>query len=957
MAFANEQDERLRYLRTLPDEVRALRVALQQAEDAGLCELVVRSNATLDEILDILRRYRDRIAVFHYGGHADSYYLLVEKMGGLTASVHAGGFAALLGEQRGLQLVFLNGCSTQHHVNDLLAAGVPAVLATAQDIEDSMATEFATQFYTGFASGAGINTAYNEAAAALHTRYGNPGFLPDWLPWNLCVRPGSEETKAWNLPNAVGNPLYGLPALPEMDLPDMPYRHLNWFRRTDAETFFGRGHEIRDLYQRVTAPHGAPIVLFYGQSGVGKSSLLAAGLLPRLEQVCTVVYARRDQECGLAGSLRDAIGGQENLLTEPCATPADDSSRPGQMCATKAGRPLVVILDQVEEIFTRPNLALPNELGEFLAKLQVLFGVPAKRPQLRLILSFRKEWLAEIEKRLAEHHLSCTKVFLQRLVRQGIVEAINGPARCQRLRYQYNLTLADGLAEEIADDLLADHGSAVAPTLQILLSKLWERAKERNYDRPIFDRDLYHALRGEGLLLSDFLDRQLGSLRRDRPELVDSGLALDLLAFHTTPVGTAEQRTLEELKSTYRHQQTVLPELLDKYRDLYLLVDPVENRPDSEPASRMAHDTLAPLVRQRFDESDAPGQRARRILESRVSRENTNLQVGPLGDSDLAIVEAGQLGMRAWYDRETALVVLSRKALAQRNWRTRLVLVAFGIMIAVIGGIVTWGLPVALQQWDQWTADRARRQATSLVQKGEQMAAHNDHGGAAQKFQQALNLKWSPPPDTPIYVWIEPGEFTMGSDDANPPRSNEGLQQETTDGFWIMRTEVTNAQYARCVEAGKCDELSNELWKEEARANYPVTYVDESRAQQYAEWVGGRLPLEKEWEKACRGTDGRSYPWGDTAPTADMARYSSSTRAESRPEKVGSYPSGANGLYDMAGNVWELAISKNGELVARGGSFAVTDERVRCVSVNTKIDMGGADYVGFRVISLASVDR
>ena len=72
-----------------------------------------------------------------------------------------------------------------------------------------------------------------------------------------------------------------------------------------------------------------------------------------------------------------------------------------------------------------------------------MFGDPAQRPQGKLILSFRKEWLAEIEKRLAEQRLPYGKVFLERLDRQGVMEAVAGPARAQRLREHFGLAVSD----------------------------------------------------------------------------------------------------------------------------------------------------------------------------------------------------------------------------------------------------------------------------------------------------------------------------------------------------------------------------------------------------------------------------------------------------------------------------------------------------------------------------------
>jgi hypothetical protein len=115
LAFANEEVGGRGYLRNLRQEARRLRDTLDQAEQKGWCEVVERPNATLDEILDVFQdaRYRDRVAVFHYGGHANGYQLLLESATGETAAADAGGLAVFLGGQHGLQLVFLNGCSTQ----------------------------------------------------------------------------------------------------------------------------------------------------------------------------------------------------------------------------------------------------------------------------------------------------------------------------------------------------------------------------------------------------------------------------------------------------------------------------------------------------------------------------------------------------------------------------------------------------------------------------------------------------------------------------------------------------------------------------------------------------------------------------------------------------------------------------------------------------------------------------
>ncbi|MBI3360139.1 MAG: SUMF1/EgtB/PvdO family nonheme iron enzyme [Chloroflexi bacterium] len=163
------------------------------------------------------------------------------------------------------------------------------------------------------------------------------------------------------------------------------------------------------------------------------------------------------------------------------------------------------------------------------------------------------------------------------------------------------------------------------------------------------------------------------------------------------------------------------------------------------------------------------------------------------------------------------------------------------------------------------------------------------------------------PVDKAVLVYVPAGSFLMGSDlgglDERP------VHKVTVNGFWIDRTEVTNAQYAQCVAAGACQPPSNtssashSLYYGDTKFdNFPVLYVVWDSAVTYCKWAGKRLPTEAEWEKAAAGTDQRLYPWGKDAPTKNLLNFSSRDTVA-----VGSYPDGASpyGALDMAGNVSE----------------------------------------------------
>ncbi len=255
-------------------------------------------------------------------------------------------------------------------------------------------------------------------------------------------------------------------------------------------------------------------------------------------------------------------------------------------------------------------------------------------------------------------------------------------------------------------------------------------------------------------------------------------------------------------------------------------------------------------------------------------------------------------------------------------------------------------------------------------------------------------------------VLIPAGSFSMGSD------PNVGLAEckklfykpddckrewfeveapihtVTLDAFYMDKYEVTNAQYAECVKAGQCKPPTDtksatrqSYYGNAEYDTYPIIYVDWTQAKTYCEWRGGRLPTEAQWEKAARGTDGRIYPWGndfdgrkgnfcDKNCFLDWANKNyDDGYADTAP--VGSYPSGVspNGVYDMAGNVWEWGSdyddvgyynkspqnnpennSPSNARVLRGGSWNGIDFDSRSVARDRSAPTNSVSSLGFRCV-------
>jgi formylglycine-generating enzyme required for sulfatase activity len=327
---------------------------------------------------------------------------------------------------------------------------------------------------------------------------------------------------------------------------------------------------------------------------------------------------------------------------------------------------------------------------------------------------------------------------------------------------------------------------------------------------------------------------------------------------------------------------------------------------------------------------------------------------------DSAVDLLGKPGFVATMAPAAEYLAASRKLAAAGRRRARLVqAVIYTLLLCIIAGLVGFINQAFLREQYQWRIVMRPSVLTDTQEKEKAAKPGSD-------FNECAN-------GCPIMIVVLAGKFMMGSPESENDRSNdEGPQHEVTIGqpFAVGKTDVTFAEWDKCVAAGGCPNAADSGW---GRDDRPVINVTWDEAKIYSAWLAKqtgkpyRLLTEAEWEYAARAGNSGRYSFGDDeALLGDYAWFSDNSDAKTQP--VGTKKPNAFGLYDMHGNVWQwvedcynesysgtptdgsAVTSKDcGRRASRGGSWSGDPAILRSANRNGFTAFYRVGNTGFRV--------
>jgi formylglycine-generating enzyme required for sulfatase activity len=699
-----------------------------------------------------------------------------------------------------------------------------------------------------------------------------------------------------------------LPAAPPEGIDDgtiapCPYPGLAYYGPQDGGMFFGRDKAVAALEAAVGRQQLTALV---GASGTGKSSVVLAGLAPRLHACGGWRFSLfrvstepdRNPFMALARALVPLLGEQSAIDRLEAVQKLAGSLEGGGISlqnalgGCRASNPckrILLIADQFEEAFT---LVVNEERRRrFIDVLLSGFAQTPRAgpPEVALILTLRADFYGTVLRyRPLSDALQDHVENLAPMTREELREAIVKPAGA--------VSFESGLVETLLDAVQKHRGSL--PLLQFALREMWDRQHRRCLTRAIYD-----AIGGVEGALAQRAQAIFDELTDKGSDAAKAKLFRRLFTrLVTLGEGVEDSRRVVDGEELGPDAWGLAQQLAGETNRLVV----TGNAAGGTQTAEVVHEALIRNWPMLIDwiESDRRFQSWLRQLKPRVEEwrknpadEGTLLRGNALAGAEVWLARRCEdlSGEERDYIQAGAAL---REANRRREDEEKAARERFRHFVRRSGQAATTAavLFVVLTSFHIWVKNN-NKDATWHM------------GWTALTTRAYLALH---PPMEPEMAPIPAGPFTMGSPASEPDEADEKPPHPVTlPAFEMGKYEVTFEEYDQFAQATLRDKPSDRGW---GRGRHPVINVSWNDAREYIKWLNRktrknyRLPSEAEWEYAARAGTTTRFWWGDETTRNDNPAHCNGCYSEwdgASTAPVGKFAPNAWGLYDTAGNVWE----------------------------------------------------
>ena len=362
-----------------------------------------------------------------------------------------------------------------------------------------------------------------------------------------------------------------------------PFKFLDSYTKDDRDIFFGREREIEELYQRIFE---SKIMLVYGVSGTGKSSLIHCGLSNKFSETDWLPLVVR-RGANMNESMASAISSASLTVQKSKFSNPADFRKGVRSLYLDHYKPVFFIFDQFEELF------IFGDKEERSTFVQIVKTITESDLQCRFIFVMREEYMAsisEFEKFIPT--IFSNRVRIEKMSHLNAIDAIKGPCKV------FNICLEEDFAETLLEKLSPGSEDVELTYLQVFLDKVYKLAvseseKQKGIKELSFSLYLLNKIGNVSDLLGSFLDEQIALME-------DPDTALMILKSMVSIQGTKRQLTTEEIDENMisfgkRIERTQLIDMLAVFVNLRILRDKDENG-----KMELRHDALASKIYDKF---------------------------------------------------------------------------------------------------------------------------------------------------------------------------------------------------------------------------------------------------------------------------------------------------------------------------------------------------------------------